>query len=382
MIEIDKRPNYPDETHDLIINGVVSDYDSVHVYRNRKGHCEIWLYDPHVADQILSHNVLSLPPIEFLNLPFGYDGTPITSVFVRGHDLDSPRPLSYTITFESEPDLSKWVKPYSFGDYCDELSRQIGKLTVVMGSALHFETAQDENKRLRVSKFWIEFPMAAPALPLKGEIDRCSRTLRILHEKVEASLLPDASGNSVSVFFEFPPRVTTACEQYLLYFVEFLGDLGVEATSDLRKDAGRVLFTVTPKEPREALENIRVALEIYLQLPASPISNVDSRDSDVSTQKLLANINHLNEQLALSRAVIEANNVTIQAQQSELSQFSFNANVVIDSVVNVVPQGGQVEREEFLGGTLAVTKYQGKGFEINLPKIIRQLKQWFGTPIH
>jgi hypothetical protein len=97
--------------------------------------------------------------------------------------MDTPRPHRYTITFEAEPDLANWTKPYSFAEYCDELSRHIQELNTVVGADTCFQTAQDDNKRLRVSTFWVEFPVSAPALPLTKEIDSRVQTLRMLHER-------------------------------------------------------------------------------------------------------------------------------------------------------------------------------------------------------
>jgi hypothetical protein len=68
----------------------------------------------------------------------------------------------------------------------------------------------------------------------------------------------------------FPPAIRTACEQYLLYFVQFLEDLGVSATAEIKEDAKRVLFSVTPTDGCAALQQIREALEVYLKLPEMP----------------------------------------------------------------------------------------------------------------
>ena len=51
-------------------------------------------------------------------------------------------------------------------------------------------------------------------------------------------------------YFEFPDAVRVPCEQYLLYFAQFLRDLGVEASSELRHEVGMVLFSVTPTDLR------------------------------------------------------------------------------------------------------------------------------------
>jgi hypothetical protein len=200
--------------------------------------------------------------------------------------------------------------------------------------------------------------------------------LRELHQQVESSLISPVSSNSVAVTFDFPDAVRVPCEQYLLYFVEFLRDLGVEATSESKDHAGKVLFTVTPTDAQEALTKIRTALEIYLRLPSSPIGNLNA-DGGPEIQKLVANVHYLKSQLALSQAMIEAKNATIQAQQLTIeTQRVAPGNLVIDSVVEITPTS-KTEKEDLLGGTLSITKYQGKGFEVNLPEIFRRLKKWF-----
>ena len=54
------------------------------------------------------------------------------------------------------------------------------------------------------------------------------------------------------------------------------------------------------------------------------------------------------------------------------------ASVVLDSIVEVIPGPKEPDKEEFLAGTGAVTKYHCKGVEINLTELIRMLKRQFG----
>jgi len=110
----------------------------------------------------------------------------------------------------------------------------------------------------------------------------------------------------------FPPAVRTACEQYLLYFVQFLEDLGIKASAELKEDAQRVLFSVTPANGASALEQIRQALEIYLGLPAMPdFSSAEGQYQNLAVQQLHANILHLQSQLTLARATLQAKDATI-----------------------------------------------------------------------
>src|SRR5207248_1798988 len=78
--------------------------------------------------------------------------------------------------------------------------------------------------------------------------------------------------NSVVMSFDFPEEIKVPCEQYLIYFAQFLKDLGVEANTSLTHEAGQVLYTVTPINKHQALDKIYQALNVYLHLSSSPVS--------------------------------------------------------------------------------------------------------------
>jgi len=120
-------------------------------------------------------------------------------------------------------------------------------------------------------------------------------------------------GDSIAVLFDFPEEVRVPCEQYLLYFGQFLRDLGVQAISDLSHEAGQVLFTVKPTDPRTALDKVRAALDVYLSLPTSPVS--DPTHNEIAVQRLEASVLRLQSDLRLASAELQAKNMTIEAQQ-------------------------------------------------------------------
>jgi hypothetical protein len=173
---------------------------------------------------------------------------------------------------------------------------------------------------------------------------------------------------SVKIVLDFPEEVEVYCEQYLVYFVQFLKDLGVSATSELKHEAGKVLFSVTPTDQNEALDKIRSALEVYLALPSEKLTH--SSDNPVEVQRLSANIHHLQGQLSIAQAVLQAEEAAIQAQQISIN------NLLSENVIDITPKKAE-DKEEFLGGTIALTKYQNKGVEINLAEIFRKLKRLF-----
>ncbi len=105
----------------------------------------------------------------------------------------------------------------------------------------------------------------------------------------------------------------------------------------------------------------------FLVLPSGKLTH--SGDNPIEIQRLTANIHHLQGQLSIAQAVLQAKDATIQAQQTSIN------NLLSGTVIDITPRPD--DKEEFLGGAIALTKYQDKGVEINLAEIFRKLKRLF-----
>jgi hypothetical protein len=182
--------------------------------------------------------------------------------------------------------------------------------------------------------------------------------------------------DSVVTYFNFPEEVRIPCEQYLLYFIQFLKDLGVEANAELQHEAGQVLFTVRPVDRQEALDTIRAALETYLQLPSNPISDSHGVEYEIAVQRLAANIDHLKGQLRLARAELRLADATIQTQQVTISRL-LGDGVIGESLKDITPRPKDEDKEYVFEDLIIIKRYEGKGFEINLPELFRKLRRLF-----
>jgi hypothetical protein len=205
-------------------------------------------------------------------------------------------------------------------------------------------------------------------------------TIQDICEEADAILTTSAHRGALVALFRFAPEVKTACEQYLLYFVQFLEDLGIQATVDLQEQVRGVLFTVTPESGPEALERIREALDVYLGMPQNPNFDAEvARHPDIAVQQYASNIFHLRSQLALAQAVLETKNATIEALQAANLQYKqlLSANPQSQGQLAGLGAGNAQRDETILGDTVTITKYKGKGFEVNLPLIFRMLKRTF-----
>jgi len=207
-------------------------------------------------------------------------------------------------------------------------------------------------------------------LPLTVEVERCLSTLRNIHDEVLVQLGADI--NSLEVAFDFPEEVRVPCEQYLLYFGQFLADVGVKATTNIRHEAGQVLFAVTPDDKDTALDNIHTALGEYLNLARAPINEASL--VSIADQRLAANVDHLKGQLRLKNAELQLAQATIQTQQVAIDVLKGDA--LLEFVKDVTPKQSD-DKETFLGGTVALKAFNYKGVEVNYPEIFRKLKQLF-----
>jgi CheY-like chemotaxis protein len=176
----------------------------------------------------------------------------------------------------------------------------------------------------------------------------------------------DSTEDAVAVHFDFPEAVKVPCQQYLLYFVEFLKDIGIEATANLQDDAGHVLFSVIPKDKDEALDNIWEALQIYLRLPMSRGVATVSTETSIEVQRLSAELGMFQSRLMLAGATIQQQNATIQNLQQQVS----SGQILIQSL--------QQDEGEPLGTELVKVKPWAPEWlpiEVDLPSLIRILKE-------
>lgn len=164
--------------------------------------------------------------------------------------------------------------------------------------------------------------------------------------------------------FHFPPEIKIACEQYLMYFTQFLSDLGIEAIAEMKEEHDTVFFAVSPKDEKEALSNIRAALETYLNLPeAENIDIIATQSQDQSAMQLMSQIHFLKSQLMMANATIQLKDATIQSLQISNYQLT-------QTLPSKTDKG-----EKILGGIAEIKKYDGKGFSIDLPELFRRMKR-------
>ena len=353
-------------------------------FRNRDSsaplhHWPAGLWTCHIRDKGLAAELLKLrfeeiwPSFAIFSVPCDADWPPfVVRAYFMAPEKDG---VLGTIVFEMRIMPEQWSNPYTIPEFESSLLLAAQSSTKVREEAdlwdIHFYDYNEDDDNDRGGSYWelgLALPIEDVGSAIGDELRRCADLLREFISSAVRSILRSRR-DALVTFFDFPDSIRSVGEQYLLYFIQFLEDLGVKADAELSNRDGSVLFSVVPKDGPSALVEIKEALEIYLQLPASTeFLRLASERHDIAIMQLRANVLFLQSQLELARAVIEAKNSTIQ----NLNLVTFQQNQTL-----VGPSASHAEKEEepLIGRAVTVTKYEGKGFSVNLPLILRKLKR-------
>lgn len=267
-------------------------------------------------------------------------------------------------------DLRDWEIGFGYTDFATEFSEIASHYD---NFTINFLGAEDnENEQIRIE---IESQFESAEEKLKENLEKTKKMFFYLYEKTLINLRTRNNKNLLILPFEFPNELKIPCEQYLQYFAQFLQDLGINATSNLKEEAGKVLFSVTPTDETQALDKIREALAIYLKLPESPIIFDDSFKS-MRLQQQIENLQHsqrmavrelqFNEKLLIAQSdTIHEKNITISQQQYVIE----NQNKIIEKISSKSVMTDSLENKEKLYEGLefvpseALKKYAGVIFQ-------------------
>lgn len=314
--------------------------------------CKKLLSKPHNFLKIKKLRILSI--LEFIDLDYFENFVDVyvnkqkeffnlyLTFSIQGNFFDWD--LSFSINLYSEKFVDIWERKYTFLHDIETIAEPYD-----LALTIHFSF---EN----ISK-----SINDEIINAKTIIEDCHQeTLKLLRIKSKKIYIET---------FNFPEELKVTCEQYLLYFVQFLQDFGINAKSNLEEDAGRVLFSVTPTDNKTALEKIREALAVYLNLPASPIVYDDSFAA-MRLQQQIRNLHHAQQMtvtelrstqyaLQLAQQTIEnqaellIHQKTINEHQNKIIEKISSKSIMMDSVENKEElekfcEGFEVGKSEFL----------------------------------
>lgn len=356
----------------LSIDGNIVESKNIKIFDLRNNIFYVDINDSNDSLVIMQNKIESLSKdIGRLSLNYPQEFCHLIQDIVIRRDYQKKEIIYFEYEFSWE--IDKWKKPYSI----EEFGKVMEQVTLLYHEAgiewIHEDEVISNGCELRCYNFHRGNTIHEIHLNHIEIIEEiCSKAALKLHQSSEES--------SIVSIFDFPEEVKAACEQYLIYFIQFLREIGIDAKANIKDEAGKVLFSVVPLSNETALRRIRDALDIYLQLPIL-FNNVNYTQipMDTNVQQLVANIQHLNSQLMLSRAIIQTNQLTIGNQQKLIEQ----QQKVLDSTIfqqSLVETNTKFEEgEDILGGTIKLQKYKGNGFQVDIPNIYRLIMNKLGS---
>lgn len=286
-------------------------------------------------------------------------------------DLDiflfNSRPLEESFaSLEITLDTGNWVKPYNYNSFKS-------KFRNFCDNTAGFEF-NDLDGIITDADFAVDYPLIHTNKTLPHILSDFYHKFKLLVDETVESLLIEERGHTLTSIFNFPEEIQAPCEQYLVYFSQFLEDLGIYASTTITKDAHRVLFTVTPEDSNQALSQIRDALNIYLYLPTQADSQLTQHGAtDIGVHQLVANVYHLRSQVIMLQAAQQSHLATIRAQEAHIQSMNLTVYQQQNELNNIARK--EESQESLFNGILTVKPVEAYGLQINTPLLLRMLKR-------
>jgi hypothetical protein len=347
-----RQGNYEAIILRLYVDGVLLRDSEVIELRNGEKHLRVTLPES-------TQSIMRLP-LQELEEEFAQITLPINPpicelvnwVTVRWRSSERNDFAQQAVIFAISVDYLNWARPWTIAALANTL-RQVTEWDQDLTSY--------EGKKYPAHEFGILAPFVSGTNNLDELI---SLWLPRIESTISATLatLSTASRDSLVTYFDFPPSIRAACQQYVIYFVQFLSDLGIDADAELKEIARRVLFSVTPREGPDALVRIQEALDLYLHLPdSSEFILQASAYPDVAVRQLTSNISHLENQWAT--ALLDAKDAQINALR--LSNFVYQQVFANAQQITVAPISRKIEAntdtETVIPDILELGKFEAGG---------------------
>lgn len=345
--------NIGEKSHSLVIlNGKIIQGSYYSEWREGKYYS---IYDDEYCDLMRAYTIEDLKNTDARQIDIDMDISAIPDINLEA--------LRTTLIFNTnhveikialQYDNENWRNGYSIADISYELEDMISKLDdmkfefddelITNGMHISKFIENDKNTFEEEERIFLEF-------------------IRECHKKIHDDLLSEHK-YSILFEFEFDDNIKVACKQYLDYFIQFLKDLGINASSNTYDDMEKTLFEVIPDNKDIALQNIQQCLMTYLNLANN--SEVEEYDSyeNIAYMQLKANISHLKSQLMLAQATIEQNQVTIDLLKCLNNELQAPSLPAIDD-----------KEADLFGGVVTVGEVDCKFFKLNLGKLLKLLKR-------
>lgn len=314
---------------------------------------KIIIYSQDIIDTILNETIsyLLYEGIGCIEIPLDELYRPVTVEENDSAEIFIEKNLNkYSIGVRFQYDSEYWKRGYSISEKVSNLSRITNNKDKIL-----FEI-EDTETTLNGFTFYKDIESIDNIL--KNEIDVfMSHIIEIFQESNE--LLKHRNRDIAYFEFNIDDSIKVACKQYLVYFTQFLEDIGISAKSELKDEINKILFEVVPSDKTIALKKIKECLEIYIQLIDCKEIQVYNNYNNIAIMQLKSNISHLNSQLMLANTIIEQQKISI------------------DLLKNAKASLVEEEKEEIslMNGAIKIKEMEYNGLSVNPARILNILRR-------
>jgi hypothetical protein len=348
---------------------------TVYIGNHNKKYNDLNLFSWEAFKELSKYSIADLEPFGFAKIH--YDGIIDEYNVMTEHDSgsidiiifsDSEQQLAHSVKWIIHMDSERWSKPWSIKEFTKELETQIE----LQGDNFAYWQCDSD---YATSGFGISYLIDKEKL-LQNAIDELEVHLKNLFEKTNRALLRKIDEDSLITFFQFKDSASIASKQYLIYFAQFLADLGIDADTELTQQAHNTLFKVIPKDKNQSLQQIKEALDVYLAASGMEVSKLNSlatESNDIAIHQWLSTISHLQSQLHLANAIISAKDAESQYLRETNLHYKKQLLLSVPTPENAAP-----EKFEVIPGIVSVGQYDGNGVTINIARLVKMLRRKLG----
>ncbi|MDP1663616.1 MAG: hypothetical protein Q8L79_00695 [Methylobacter sp.] len=158
-------------------------------------------------------------------------------------------------------------------------------------------------------------------------LHRIDEVIHAAKKEYQSLVVKLARAGSENIFvkvFNFPKEYESICTQYLVWFGEFLLNLGIDADVSAENNRHQTSLIVSPKEAPELLIKIEQLFYQYLSLPYIEYSPAQAVSASVEDkyllQMLFSQVENFKNQIQMKDAVIEMKELSIASLKENLHE--------------------------------------------------------------
>jgi len=257
-------------------------------------------------------------------------------------------------------DLDSWIEPYSYGNYINQLDTLIeGQSSAIKRYSKH-EGADSAYLAAQGVTFFLERGDVIENILTYAEKISCAQ------KEAHLRLSDSTPEDTILKIFNFPKGYESICVQYLVWFSDFLAELGIKAQITSEQNGSETKFIVAPENASETLSKVEELFYTYLSLPYAeflPANNSGSQEQAL-LYNLQAQVSHFQTQVQLKDSIIELKNETINSMQVRRDEMSQKL-VLLESI--------KEESIELFGGALSIGTIKWGPFKFNPKTTLNKL---------